>query len=161
MQRLPSYTVIRDTREQQDHGWIFEPEEKVGGKCQILGTKIEKLDAGDYSVVGLEDKVVIERKNGFGELFTNMTPKANKVRFENEMARMVNIPHKYILIESCLNKDILTLGIPQHSYGPPCSKVMEWLIELGLNYNIHVMFTGDAGKRVARRIFAQAARMYL
>ena len=50
----PGYTVVRDTREQQ--GYFF----KKFNTCQ--GTVQRKLDTGDYSILGMEDKVCIERK---------------------------------------------------------------------------------------------------
>src|SRR6476620_5096422 len=105
--RLPSITVVRDTREKEDQGWIFEPEEKVAGKIQILGTVETGLDAGDYTLLGYEDKIRIERKQGFCELFGNMSPKDHRERFEREMEKLRNIPYKYLIIEGMLTRDVL------------------------------------------------------
>lgn len=159
--KLPEYTIIRDTREKDKHGWFWEPEDKIAGKCRVIGTEETGLKSGDYSIKGLEDKVVIERKEGFGELHGNMSPTENKERFINEMERIKDIPHKFILVESCINRDILTLSIPQYRSGPPSRRVLEWLIELQMKYGVHVMFVGDAGKSAARLIFEKVARLYL
>ena len=56
--KSPPYTVIRDTREQE--GYTFE--KFTGRYTSCNGMIIKKLDTGDYSLVGLEDKLCIERK---------------------------------------------------------------------------------------------------
>jgi hypothetical protein len=153
---LPKITVLRDSREQE--GWVFDPEEKQPGKVQILGTVTQGLDAGDYSMVGYEHLLRIERKNGFCELFGNMTPKEHKIRFEKEMEKLKPIPYKYLLIEGVLTKDVLGLSIPQMFRSPPSSAIAKWLLELEIDYGIKVWFVGDAGKKVARYIFELVAR---
>src|SRR5690606_29560670 len=100
--------VARDTREQ--NGWTWIEEEKKPGKCRLLGTNEYGLKTGDYSIMGLEDKLCIERKNGFSELFGNYSPKDHRERFEREMERMMEVPHRYILIETNLNYDTLGLS---------------------------------------------------
>lgn len=149
-------TIIKDSREQQ--GWWFEEPEAKAGKVNFATTQIAKLDAGDYSVKGLEDLVTIERKNGFSELFGNMSPKASRERFEREMERMQSIKHRFIFIESQLNQDILCLSPGQMYKGPPARKVLEWLSELEIKYGVSVKFVGECGKTWAKRIFEQVAR---
>lgn len=156
---LPTIQIKIDSREQQP--WDFQPEEKKSGRCQVTEIITEKLDAGDYSIIGLEDKVLIERKKGWQELFLNYSPKENKARFEREMERMRDVPHKYILIESLLDNDTLGLSIPQMKFAPPAKRVLEWLLELQLEYGIHIMFVGNSGKQVARKIFEKVAKRYL
>jgi hypothetical protein len=153
---LPEITIIKDTREQQ--GWDFEEEEKKPGKIRVKGTVVNMLDAGDYSVAGYEDIVRIERKFGIRELFGNMTPVANKERFEREMEKLSKIPYKYILIESNLSMDVMGLTVPQFFKSPPCSAVMKWLLELQMEYGVVPMFVGDSGKKVARTIFETVIR---
>jgi len=153
---LPEITIIRDTREQQ--GWIFEPEEKKPGKIRVLGTETATLDAADYSVKGYEDLIRIERKNGFGELFCNMSPKAHKERFEREMEKLRHIPYKYIIVETVLSDDALCLSVPQMFRGPPSSAVLKWLFELQMEYGIVPVFAGDAGQRTARYLIELAIR---
>lgn len=148
--------VIKDSREQK--GWHFQEEEAKPGKVNFVNTEIAKLDAGDYSVKGLEDLVTIERKNGFCELFGNMSPKANRERFEREMERMGPIKHKFVFIESQLNQDILTLSPGQVYKGPPARKVLEWLSKIEIEYGVSVKFVGECGKTWAKRIFEQVAR---
>lgn len=157
--KLPELTIIKDTREQD--GWDFQAEEKRSGKCQIVSCVDKKLDTGDYSIEGLENLFTIERKNGFSELFGNLGSKVSRERFEREMERMSEIPHSYILVETVLSKDTLTLGIPQSSSRMPSSSILEYLIRYNMKYNVQFMFVGDCGKKVARRIVEEVARTYL
>lgn len=153
---LPEITIIRDTREQK--GWIFEPEEKKPGKIRVLGTEVGTLDAADYSVKGYESLIRIERKNGFAELFCNMSPKAHKERFEREMEKLRDIPYKYLIIETVLSDDALCLSVPQMYKGPPSSSVLKWIYELEMEYGIVPIFANDAGKRTARYLIELAIK---
>lgn len=158
---LPVIKVLVDTREQKP--WMFEPEEKVSGKIQFIGSEVVTLSAGDYTISiddkPLNDIVVIERKMGFCELFGNMSPVSNKERFEREMEKLRNVPFKYLIIESSINSDIWGMSVPQYkSVGPPVSRVFEWVINLQQEYGIVPIWAGDCGKKCARRIFEQVAR---
>lgn len=158
---MPKEITVRiDAREQTP--WEFHKENKVGSsyKTIVSGSIVDSLDAADYSIVGYEHLVRIERKNGFQELFGNMMPKENKERFEREMEKLISIPHKYILIETNLNKDTLGMSIPQMYKGPPCNSIIKWLMNLQLQYGINWMFVGDCGKKVARTIFDEVVRKY-
>lgn len=158
--KLPEIKIIRDTREQQ--GWVFEPEEKVAGKVQITGTVEQMLDAADYSFVGGEELVRLERKQGFCELFTNLMTRENRLRFERELEKLKPIKHKYILVESSLNDDLLGLTVPQYKFGgPPLSKITDMLFEYQLAFDIHPIFAGTCGKKIASQIFKNVARKYL
>ena len=152
--------IAKDSREHDGKGWVFRPDQiKKSGKVPILGMEIKTLDAGDYSIVGAEDLVRIERKAGFSELFGNMIPVVNKERFEREMEKLRLVKHKWILIESYLCHDIMGM-CPMQLRGPTSSKVFEWLSELELEYDIHVMFVGECGERIAKTIFQNVAKRY-
>jgi hypothetical protein len=154
--KYETFSVVRDTREKE--GWIFEKEEKKPSKFQLLDTVVGTLNAGDYSIKGMESEIIIERKNGLCELFGNMVPKEHKERFEREMERLQHIKHKYLIIESNLNRDIWGLSVQQFKFPIPCSKIVDWLIELEQEYGIRIWFVGDAGKKVVRKIFENFLR---
>ena len=90
------YTVIRDTRERE--GYHFSKFDK----CQ--GMVVRKLDTGDYTLLGLEDKICIERKGCVEEVAINFGKK--KKQFLAEIERMKEFPHKFILLEFSL-EDLL------------------------------------------------------
>ena len=152
--------IIRDLREKDGHGWNFSADLiKKPGRIQFLGTELCSLDAGDYSILGVENLIRIERKAGFAELFGNMIPVSNKERFEREMEKLRQVKHKYILIESTLCHDIMGM-CPMQLRGPTSSKVLSWLTELELEYDVHVMFVGECGQRIAKTIFENVAKKY-
>lgn len=73
--------IIVDTREKTP--WEFEK------------STSRKLDTGDYSVEGYEDKICIERKKSVNEISRNIVNDA----FWREMERMKEIPHRVIICE--------------------------------------------------------------
>ncbi len=156
--KLPSINVIVDSREQNP--WSFPAEEKQPGKVQILGSEVGTLDCGDYCIKEIPNSLRIEKKSGHGELFGNFSNSEHKQRFEREMIKFKDIDHKYIIICTALTKDLLGLGVPQY-HGPPGSKLLEWLIQIGLDHNVHVMYCSDASERTAKTIIRQVARKYL
>lgn len=142
-----------DSREKQSWNFDIETKVKSGYKTRVIGSEIVGIEAGDYRIKSYPELVVIERKRGFSELFGNFTPKSNRERFEREMERLSNIKYKYILIESEINTDILSMSIPQFKWAPPCSKILEWLWYLYEKYNIQHEFIGNAGAKYVRKLF--------
>ena len=63
----PPFTVIKDTREQD--GYFFGPFNTCAGMIE------HKLDTGDYTIEGLEDKICVERKGCVEELAVNLGQK--------------------------------------------------------------------------------------
>lgn len=152
--------VIRDSREKLDQGWIFKDEEKKNGKLFIEDTIVQCLDAADYTIKGYEDKIRIERKQNFCELFNNLINKENRLRFERELEKLRVIPHKYIIVEDILSEGMMGLSIPQYKYGAPVSKIVEMLLQYQIDYGVIPIFAGSAGKKVARKIFDIIIRKY-
>ena len=137
--RAPKYTVIRDTREQE--GYYFSEYDLC------LGMIDQKLDTGDYSIVGLEDKICVERKGCVEELAINLGQK--KHTFLREIERMKDFPHKFIILEFSLSE---LIDFPENSRIPEKSKnsvkitgkyMLKCLMEFQLHDNIHVIFCGN------------------
>lgn len=141
--KAPPFTVIKDTREQD--GYTFVKYTTRYHSCDGMVTK--KLDTGDYSLVGLEDKICIERKASTAELATNLGQ--DKYRFMAEIERMKPFPHKYIVLEFSM-EDLMIFpeesGIPEEKWGSikiTNKYMMKMLMEFGLYDNIHVLFCGS------------------
>lgn len=99
-----TFTAIQDTREISP--WSFS-KSKV-----ITDITIAKLDVGDYSIAGLEDKVAIERKGSTAEIANNFT----ETRWPGFLERMQAMKYKFIICEF----DWLTvLDFPYGSGIPP------------------------------------------
>lgn len=79
--------IIQDTREKQALDFDFYGYDVV----------IAKLDAGDYSISGMENELFIERKASTGELSNNLGKKRDT--FFRELDRARHITKKYIVCE--------------------------------------------------------------
>ncbi|MCK5614747.1 ERCC4 domain-containing protein [Candidatus Pacearchaeota archaeon] len=155
---LPTYTVIRDTREQSGHGWTFDAH--VSGRRPPLceGTITDTLQTGDYSMVGYTDIVTIERKADFSELWGNYSSK-KRPAFEAEMERMSKIKHPYIIVESLFTPDIMELSPPQFTKGVPGKSFVRWLMYLSAKFGVHIIPAGACGRKIAQMILEEVVRV--
>lgn len=146
------FTIIVDTREQTP--WEF-PEFSVANR---------KLDTGDYSIEGLEKIFTIERKRSVSEIAGNITEK----RFVNELERMVEFRHKFILMEFTLNN---LLDYPVGSTVPrrlwnslkiTGKYLLKTLTEMSIKYNVHIIYCGnkDNAEEMALSIMKRMAEFY-
>ena len=118
--------IIQDTREQKP--WDFKPH---GWKVEVA-----KLDTGDYSIKGLEDKVSIERKSIHD--FVNTMFHA-KQRFAKEVDRLRVLPYRIIVVEGDL------IDVVQHRYRSRVhpNAVIGMMNYLNIAGGIEVKFWGD------------------
>tara|TARA_B100002019_G_scaffold264289_1_gene252982 strand:+ start:4162 stop:4665 length:504 start_codon:yes stop_codon:yes gene_type:complete len=138
--KAPAYKVIKDTREQD--GYTFES--FTGRYTSCKGMVVKKLDTGDYSLEGLEDRLCIERKGRVSELAINLGK--DKARFMREIERMQEFEFPFLILEFSLD-DVIKFpegaDIPEGNM----SKVkitgkylLKMLVEIQMNYNIPVYF---------------------
>lgn len=133
MKNHDPFTIIVDTREQIP--WEFG----------FHNTAKRKLDTGDYSIEGFESLFTIERKRSVSEIANNIT----ESRFKDVLERLGKIPHSFMIMEFTVDE------IYQFPVGSDVPKkmwdklrisgnyIMKYLIEVQLNYNIHILFCGD------------------
>lgn len=130
---IKQFTAIADTREQQ-------PLEFDSPNIESVVTK--KLETGDYSIVGLEDILCIERKNGIAEFYRNIMQE----RFENELERMKAFKYRFLVLECSLSEvmDVpYSLGLSQKQTAMCKLKpkyVLMKISEIQVNYGVHVVF---------------------
>lgn len=155
---LPTYTVIRDTREKDGHGWTFGSHIPDRRPPRCDGTIDDTLSTGDYSLVGYTDILAIERKADFSELWGNYSSKKRQL-FEAEMKRMSALKYSYIIIESSFTPDIMELSPPQFTKGVPGKSLIRWLMYLSAKYGIHIIPAGACGRKVAQMIFEEIVRV--
>lgn len=153
---IPNYTVIKDTREKKNHGWIFEKHVPKRRPPRCLGYIEEKLDTGDYSVKGYEDILTIERKYGFGELWINYL--SGRDRFENECERMSKIKYRAIIVETFLSKEVMEFSPPQIKTFMPGRVILKWLTNISNKYSIPIYFDGNIAQKRAQYIFEDVIR---
>ena len=138
--KSPPFTIIRDTREKE--GYTFEPSNTRYHTCK--GMIYRKLDTGDYSIEGLEDRLCIERKASVVELAGNVGH--DRQRFLNEIERMKEFPHKYIILEFSLS-DLMMFpegsSILEKDWGKvkvTNTFMLKTLMEFQIFDDIHVIF---------------------
>lgn len=152
---LPSYTVVRDTREKIGHGFEFKPSKPERRPPRCAGMEISTLKTGDYSIKGGESLVCVERKHDLSELWINY---GKRDLFEEECKRMQDIKYRYILIETSLSSDHFSLSPPQFQRSVPGKAIMGWLISLELEFGIHIIFVGSSGKHYCQLLFESIIR---
>jgi len=139
------YTIIVDSREQKP-----------------LFTKnviCKKLDVGDYSIKGYENKIAIERKSLI-DLF-NTLGKGHK-RFKKELERSQIYDYFAIVIDGsytkCVKKDF-----PDSYYSKMRGYVItSILFTLHLKYGINIFFTNDRieSKKIIKELFKSYYKLY-
>lgn len=151
----PTYTIIRDTREQ--NGWSFP----VSSSC--LGVKDKALKTGDYTLIGFEDKFVIERKRNLAEIVNNLREK----RFFKELNRLDDFDFPYLFLEFT-RQEIVNFpygsGIPQKIW-PKIRVTPQFLMmklhEIQLEHpKLHIEFVGQYGREVASSLFKRIVEYY-
>jgi len=143
---MNGYTIVKDTREQ--HGYEFT----AYGSCE--GYVDKQLETGDYSILGLEDQICIERKASTTELAVNLG--SDKERFMAEIERMQIFPHKFLILEFSM-EDMMVF--PAKSSIPVARRkfiksngayLLKSINEIQTVYGIPVTFCGD--KRHAQQM---------
>lgn len=149
--------LLVDTRERTP--WDFSNDEEFG---EIKHTKV---DAGDYTIEGMETIITIERKASADELLNNFYE--NKDRILAEFDRMKDYKFKFIVVE----QDLETVMNPQSYYinrskknrrSPmvPVAVVMENLINIMLEHNVHVIFAGSKAAKITKRLLLRAYELH-
>jgi ERCC4-type nuclease len=147
-----NFTIIVDTREQIPWEFGFHT------------TSRKKLNAGDYSIEGLEHILSIERKKSVSEIANNITEK----RFVRALDKIAKIPHKFILMEFDVD-DIYNFpvgtDIPKRLWDKlkvSNKYIIKYLTEIQINYDIHVIYCGDSdnAERLAISIMRRIYEKY-
>jgi ERCC4-type nuclease len=113
--------IVVDTREQQPYPF-------AGAVCKALVT-------ADYSIVGLEDRIGIERKS-LSDLLGCIG--GSRDRFERELERLARVDFKALVVEANLN-DVLA---PASSQLHP-NFILGSLVAWSWKYNLPVWLAGN------------------
>jgi len=149
--------LIVDTREKTP--WDFESDDAFSG---VLYTK---LDGGDYSIQGMENILVVERKATVDELFVNFTKDRERIRAEFE--RLKDHKFRIIVIEETCD-DVMNpykyyvnkKGINKRSPKMPVAVVASGLTNLMLEHNAMVIFGGSRAQAMVRGILLRAWELH-
>jgi DNA excision repair protein ERCC-4 len=141
---LDFYTIVIDRREQKPYE--FETGERWGS---IRGT----LKTGDYSILGLEDKIAIERKSL--EDFVSTIIHAND-RFAREVYRSGSLFYFAIVVEASVED--IALGRYRSRAHPQA--VLARVASLSLDCCIPIFFCKDraGGREMTQTLLKYAAK---
>lgn len=143
------YHVIRDSREQENNGWVFSPSKN----CEGMTT--QKLKTGDYTIKGYEKDIIVERKGALTEWAHNV----NEKRFERELERLEEFRWPFIILEFTLQdlmKWPLGCGIPSNKLKDVKTTnyfILKRTNEIMLKYKTRIIYAGFQGKEVAASLF--------
>lgn len=114
--------IIVDTREQMPWDFTFHGFKSIS----------RKLKVADYSIEGLEDYILIERKASTGEIALNLGKKLKQ--FNKELSIMGRADNKFIICEFSLN-DMTIFPVDS---GIPKSKWKDLIVTANyLTYKLH------------------------
>jgi ERCC4-type nuclease len=116
------FTIVIDSREQRPY--------------KFRGAVVQALKSGDYSILGLEDKIAVERKSK-EDAFSSLG--AGRERFEKELKRLSGYDYSAIVIESNLDD---FLQAPSFTRMNP-KAAMNSLISWSVKYGVHIFFASD------------------
>lgn len=118
--------IVRDTREQEGHGYWFAP---------TVPMVVAKLDSGDYAPFGYENRCAIERKT-LGDYIQSIT--WEHARFRRELDRLKTYDYAAVVVEASHN------DVTEHRYR---SKVApHWVFATTATLSIRycpIFFCGD------------------
>jgi ERCC4-type nuclease len=132
------FTFICDTRERQPYGFSAR-------------TTLKALDAGDYSVVGHEAEIAVERKSL--DDFVNTVIRA-RARFHDELKKLARYRFACIVVEASF-QDILSEG---YTSGATGFSVAQAAMSIIVDWHVPIFFCGDRqGAREFTTMFLQRA----
>jgi len=130
-------TIITDSREKNPY--------------MFKDSVTRKLDTGDYSIVGYEYQICVERKtksDAYGTIGKGRT------RFIKELQRMAEFEYSAIVIESSLSH---FLQPPDFSRLNPTSAIMS-LVSWSIRYGVHVYFADN--REMAKKLTKSILEKY-
>jgi ERCC4-type nuclease len=136
--KAPRGVVLVDTREQRP----FDFSRFTGW---FNGIEKRALALGDYSVAGLEDSCVVERKD-LDDLIHSLT--AERSVFVDRLRRMSSYPHRLLVITSTLSQ----IKSPYLHSGTDPNRIVQSLI--ALLAGLHVPFVTTENHELGEEIVA-------
>lgn len=125
----PPTTLVCDSREQLP--WLFD----IDGLPAVV-TVTRKLDAGDYSVEGLESRVAVERKTA-ADFLSTVT--AGRARFEAELVRLTTYERAVIVVEESF--DYFVSARYRNAVPPQC--IVGSVASFFARYGVATVFAGS------------------
>lgn len=139
IENTEGFTVIRDTREQKNHGWTWQASERCAGMIE------KALPTGDYTILGAEKTLCIERKASVSEIANNLSEK----RFPKFLERFSKFEHAFLIAE-CSFDDVMKFptnsNVPVYLWDKLLMKgklLTKKITEIQLKYNLNIIWAGN------------------
>ncbi|GJM43881.1 MAG: hypothetical protein DHS20C21_07230 [Gemmatimonadota bacterium] len=116
------WTPVVDSREQRPY--------------QFDGAVVAGLPAGDYSVLGLERQIAVERKSK-ADAYSSLGH--DRERFEREVARLAEYAYPAIVVESSMARFMIPPPFSRLSPRSALCSLLAWSVK----YRIPVFFADD------------------
>jgi ERCC4-type nuclease len=118
----PKLVVAIDTREQKPY--------------RFARSEVRTLASGDYSIVGLEDRVAVERKTK-QDAYSSLGQ--GRTRFERELQRLARFDYAAIVIETSLPDFLRAPAFSRMNPRAAARSMIAWSVK----YRVCVFFAGD------------------
>lgn len=137
-----NFKFVVDTREQKPYRFQENDVRK-------------KLDTGDYSIEGLEDKITVERKS-LDDFVNSVIPNRGWKRFQKELRRMQELERSCIVVEG--NWHDICDGEYISNLHP--NSLQGFIIRILVDYGIPIFFvSGHAGGKIFTEKWLQRAAL--
>lgn len=122
------FVIVADSREQNPYVFLEERYENVQMVVSGLGT-------GDYTVLGYESEIGIERKT-LEDFIGSIS--SGRERFEREMERAMTFRRFYVIIEASVH------DVRAHHYQSRMSPhaVLQTALSWSVKYGVHIIWAG-------------------
>ena len=136
--------IVVDTREQRPYDF---------GAYADVEVIRAALDSSDYSLLGWEDKIGIERKGSLDELCTCLT--VDRGRFERELQRLRFFDRAVVIIED----NLLNALSGKYRSNLKSNALMESICAFHIRYGVPFIFAGNrlAGERLTYSLLSKFA----
>jgi len=133
------FVIVIDTREQRPY-------------C-FKGAVTKALAAGDYSVVGMEDHVAVERKSK-QDCYSSLGK--DRARLKREFERLSEYDYAAMVIEASLSDFLRPPGFSQMRPSSAINTLISWSVK----YGVHVFFADSRhlARALTYRILQQCHR---
>ena len=118
----PEFIVAIDTREQKPY--------------RFKHSEVKTLPTGDYSIVGLEEMVTVERKHK-ADAYASLGQ--GRARFERELERLAAFDYAAIVVETTLPDFLIAPAFSQMNPKAAMNSLVAWSVK----YRVCVFFVGD------------------
>jgi ERCC4-type nuclease len=118
----PKLVVAIDTREQKPY--------------RFARFEVKTLASGDYSIVGLEDRIAVERKTK-PDAYSSLGQ--GRARFERELQRLARFDYAAIVIETSLPDFLRAPAFSRMNPRAAARSMIAWSVK----YRVCVFFAGD------------------